>query len=372
MRVLHVINSMRRSGAERHLANLLEPLSALGIENTLVTLVSGNAFEAQVTPWTRRCELALEDRLGALTIPHLAAMAREVDLVHTQLPRSDVFGRAAAALARRPSVTTLQLARYKPSDVDALPLRRRLRTALEKALDRATAVPARRFIAVSAATRDAYVRHVGVDPRLVEVIPNSVDLRAFDRTLRGGRDTLRASVGFEPEEFCVLMIARFERQKAHEVAIRAVAAAAREAPVRLYLAGQGSTEPAMRALAASLSAPITFLGLCPDVLSLLGAADLFLLPSRFEGMPLALIEALAASTPCLCSDIAENRETAGAAAGYFPVDDHEALARSLLQLRADHDRRRALADRGPAQVADYDARRVAARVARVFTEALRP
>ncbi len=371
MRVLHVINSMRRSGAERHLANILEPLAALGVENHLVTLVSGNAFEPQVTPWTSRSEFAVEDRLGPLTIPHLASLAREVDLVHTQLTRSDVFGRAAAALAGRPSVTTLQVARYTPLEADALPLPRRLRTSLEKVIERATMRPSCRFIAVSNAARDAYVRHVHFDPNLIEVIPNSVDLRAFDPSVRDDRDALRAKFGFDPNTFCVVMVARFESQKAHEVAIRAVTAAAREAPVHLYFAGHGSTEASMRALAASISAPVTFLGLCEDVVSLLGAADLFLLPSRFEGMPLALIEALAAGTPSLCSDIPENLETAGPAAEYFPVDDEAALTRSFLQLRANDDHRRDLGERGRVRVADYDARRVAARVARVFTEALR-
>ncbi len=83
-----------------------------------------------------------------------------------------------------------------------------------------------------------------------------------------------------------------------------------------------------------LERAVTLMGHRSDVNSLLAAADIFVFPSRFEGLPGALIEAEAAGLPVVCSDIPNNREVAveGRNAIYFAVNDADQLKDGLVQL----------------------------------------
>jgi glycosyltransferase involved in cell wall biosynthesis len=369
VRILHVIESMQIGGAERHLANLLAPLQALGVENHLAMLWSGHAFDDSVMPFARVHDFALPPRKVLAAMPKLVALAREVDVVHTQLPWADIAGRMAAMAARRPSVTTLQSTWYDQQNTSTFDARVRRRVALVKRLDSWTARTTRRFFAVSEATRRTYVRELALRDGRIEVIPNSVDLQKFDPAAVGDRAAARRELGLG-DEFAVLMLARLVRPKGHVEAIEAVSRI-RERKLRLLIAGTGPDEEGLRALAARLSAPVTFLGARRDAPLLLRAADLFLFPSQYEGLPLALIEAMAMEVPCLCSDIAENRETGGNSVAYVPASNSEAIVVALRALMSDDARRAELARSARASVARFSAARIAERLVHSIDEVLR-
>src|SRR3954468_1831207 len=149
MRILHVIESMGMGGAEQQRANLLEPLSKLGVENHLVTLWSGNAYRERVTPFANVTDLGLPDRRRALpAVPRLARLAREIDGVHTQLPWADIVGRLAAGAAGRPSASTLQSTWYNDVNLRTLARPVRARARAVRWLDSMTARTTRQFFAV--------------------------------------------------------------------------------------------------------------------------------------------------------------------------------------------------------------------------------
>jgi glycosyltransferase involved in cell wall biosynthesis len=355
MRILHVINSLLPSGAERHLANLLGPLAALGVENHLVTFLPGNGFEEQVRRHVRRAALGV----GRANVAAVMRMAREVDVVHTQLHFADVVGRAVAAAARVPSVTTFQSSMWAPENRAHLGMSpwgyhaRRL-------ADGATARLASRCFAVSSKARRAYVDGLRVPAGRVQMITNSVDLAEFDPAGGPSRDEARRALGFAPEEFAVVALARLLPLKALDDAVRAVALAAKVRPVRLVVAGEGPDRARLQAVIDETGAPAALPGRLPAVTAL-KAADLFVLPSRYEGMPLSLLEAMAMGVPALCSDIAETRETGGDAAVYAPVGDPAGYARALLALCDDPARREALARAGVERAREYSADVVARR-----------
>jgi glycosyltransferase involved in cell wall biosynthesis len=135
-------------------------------------------------------------------------------------------------------------------------------------------------------------------------------------------------------------------QKDHASAFRAVAMLPSDKRVRLFVAGAGPDEEKLRALARELNLNVTFLGQRSDVPRLLFASDLFLFPTFFEGMSIALLEALAMGLPCLCSDIAENREVAADCAVYVPPGNPNELAEALKSLIGDEARRAELGRRG--------------------------
>jgi len=370
VRILHVIESMQIGGAERHLANLLAPLQALGIENDVALLWSGQAFDDSVRPYARVHDFGLPPRRVLPAMPRLVALARQADVVHTQLPWADIAGRLAAMAARRTSVTTLQSTWYDRSNTETFDARIRRRIALVKRLDGWTARTTRRFFAVSEATRLTYVRELALPDERIEVIPNSVDLGRFDPAAAGDRAAARRALGLGEDEFAILMLARLVPPKGHAEAIQAVSQI-RDRPLRLLIAGTGPDEQSLRALVTRLDAPVTLLGARKDAPKLLRAADLFLFPSQYEGLPLALIEAMAMEVPCLCSDIPENRETGGTHVAYVPAGDANAIAQAIRALMADAPRRQALAAGGRASVERFSAAKIAERLLRSIEEVLR-
>jgi glycosyltransferase involved in cell wall biosynthesis len=368
---LHVIESMGMGGAERHLANLLAPLHDLGVENHLATLWSESAYSDAVTPFATHHDFALPPRKMLPALPGLLKVARSADVVHTQLPWADIAGRLAAIGAGKPSVTTLQSTWYDEENLATFEPKVRRNVRLVRQLDRWTARSTRRFFAVSAATGRTYEREVGVPRERIQILPNSVDLNRFDPSSLGGRAAARAALGCADGELALAMVARLVPPKGHADAIHAVAALREVLPLRLYVAGTGPEEERLRALAAEKGAPVTFLGACRDIPRLLLACDLFLFPTMIEGMPLALIEAMAMGLPCLCSDIPENREAGGDQVAYSIAGKPDELASALRVLLGDRDRRARLAGGARTRSMRFSSRTVAAELLRSIEDVLR-
>ncbi|MFO0624385.1 MAG: glycosyltransferase family 4 protein [Polyangiales bacterium] len=158
----------------------------------------------------------------------------------------------------------------------------------------------------------------------------------------------------------MVALARLLPLKALDDAVRAVAQVATVRPAQLVVAGEGPDRARLQAVIDETRAPASLPGRLPAV-TVLKAADLFVLPSRYEGMPLSLIEAMAMGVPSLCSDIAETRETGGDAAAYAPVGDPAALGREMLALAGDPARRAALSRAGVARARQFAAEVVARR-----------
>jgi glycosyltransferase involved in cell wall biosynthesis len=118
---------------------------------------------------------------------------------------------------------------------------------------------------------------------------------------------IRAEFGIPADAFVVGHVGRFEKEKKHQFLIDIVAEIAqREPKMYLLLIGDGSlrSEIQQKVIQNGLANRVTFAGLRPDIPQLmLGAIDLFLLPSIYEGLGLVLIEAQAAGLPCVFSDV---------------------------------------------------------------------
>jgi glycosyltransferase involved in cell wall biosynthesis len=180
------------------------------------------------------------------------------------------------------------------------------------------------------------MRRWGIPEEKAVVIPNGVQL--IEPVSEAQRLKIRAEVG--APEGCVLMgmVGNFREGKGHEDLIRALAPVSRkEHPEwHLVLVGDGPKSSPMRKLAIELGLgeKIHFTGRRDDVLSILPALDLFIYPSHSEGMPNALLEAMAAGVPCIASDIPVHRDLldGGAAGRLVPPGNPEELSRALVEL----------------------------------------
>jgi len=151
------------------------------------------------------------------------------------------------------------------------------------------------------------------------------------------RAALRRSWGVPDGALVVGSVGRLAAVKNYGLLVRAVASSGLD--VHLVLAGEGPERPALLAIAHALGiAPrVHLLGHCNDVDRVLGAFDVFVLPSFSEGMSNTLLEAMAAGVPAVASAVGGNGEIVrdGIDGRLFASDDEPALAACLVELCAD-------------------------------------
>jgi glycosyltransferase involved in cell wall biosynthesis len=306
--VLHVLPH-RGGGAETYL-DLLERLPDVRHERATLSSSQSPAAALVSIP---------------LNWPALARGARRSAVVHAH---GDVAATLALPLLRaRPSVWTTHglHALSRASGAGGWAIRAGVRAAVS-----ATAAT----ICCSHAERDELA--ATVEPALhdrLRVVPNGVDLPTGDP---GARQALDLS----PESVVALYLGRLEARKDPFTAVRAATLAADEDPrVLLLVAGDG---PLAAAVWAERGRGVRVLGFRDDPQRLLSAADVFVLPSRREGLSFAVLEAMAHGLAMVVADEPGNREALGGAGIIVPPGDAEALARALVALAADPGRRMAL------------------------------
>lgn len=173
----------------------------------------------------------------------------------------------------------------------------------------------------------------------------------------------------------IMGMGRLHRQKGFDVLLRAFALLVEEFPAwRLRIHGQGGELLSLQALAGELgiAGRVGFPGVAPDSYAALGACPIFALPSRYEGFPNALMEAMASGRGVVAADCATGPSELirhGENGLLVPVDDHQALAMELKRLMADVPLRLHLAAAAREVVKDYDIAAVAARWEEVFRKA---
>ena len=207
-----------------------------------------------------------------------------------------------------------------------------------------------RVVAVGKAVRQALIVNEGIPDKRIEVIYNGIDADQFSGQ-PGDRAAVRRELGLEMSGPVILQVARLDYLKDHATAVRSMARVVLENPsARLLLVGEGPEERSIRAQAEQLGLgpSILFLGLRKDVARLLQAADLFLLSSISEGIPLTVIEAMCARLPVVCTDVGGTGEVIidGQTGFLTPAGDDTALAGAILRLLGDPSLRSRLGENG--------------------------
>src|SRR5262249_24656144 len=259
-------------------------------------------------------------------------------LVHTHLYYANVLGRVAARLAGSPPVvTTLHNPDYTFEATERTLCRAR------KLLDRWTGARNAAVVAVSGAVAEDFRRHMGWTG--IRVIPNGVDLEAF---APGGGDDGAARGEWPGPGLRLLSVGRLHPQKGHGVLLDAMGrTAARGASLSLVIAGEGTLRPVLEEgiRRLGLDGSVRLAGRRGDVRELLRAADVFVFPSLYEAVGIALLEAMASGLPVVASRTGGIPEVVedGASGRLVPPGDAEALAEALAALARDPDERRRLA-----------------------------
>ncbi|NJC82863.1 glycosyltransferase family 4 protein [Planosporangium mesophilum] len=212
-------------------------------------------------------------------------------------------------------------------------------------------------VAPSAAIAQRLHDDLGVPARAVHRIRNGVDLPARVARPHGRYPLAVGAVG------------RLSHEKGIDLFIQAVSTLGRnDARLRVVIAGQGPQRERLERQAGGL--PITLLGQCRDVPALLRGLDLFCLPSRREGLPLALLEAMAHGLPCVATAVGDVPDAVGPDAVVVPPNSVDALATALDRLLDDPELRRDLGRRARLRaLRDFDAERMVTQTVRVLAGA---
>ena len=255
-----------------------------------------------------------------------------VDLVHAHQYTPFFYSAMARFPSRRPPILFTEHGRPFPD----YPRPKRL------AANRVLLGRRDRIVAVGQAVRQALIVNEGIPDRRVEVIYNGIDMTAF--SAGGDRSALRHELDLGPDDLVLLQVARLDPYKDHATALRTIEIVARSRPeARLVLVGEGSEEAKIREMIRErgLAPYVRLLGLRTDVARILPVADLFLLTSITEGIPVTLIEAMASSLPVVGTRVGGMGEVVeeGQTGFLAPSEDESSLADAILRLSVDPDLR---------------------------------
>ncbi len=264
--------------------------------------------------------------------------------IHHVWPAADRYLAALAGAAAVPHLVVTEHIVGQPNSAAQTRLKRR-------ELARAAVVTA-----VSVAVADSLVRDYGVDRARVRVVPNGAD-PPDELAERADARRLREQLGAGPR--CPLWVCagRLEQQKGQDVLLEALAqVAASRLDFVAALAGEGTRRAALeeKTRALGLADRVHFLGQVDELGPLLAAADAVVLPSRWEGLPLVLLEALARGRPVAATSVGGVAEVVadGEQARLVPPEDPRALAAVLQEFHAHPDAALRLGRRGAARVSE--------------------
>lgn len=258
----------------------------------------------------------------------------QVDLVHAHEFTTAVYGAAAARIVGKPYVITMHGAQ---TVLNAW--RRRAALAWAFKGSRAT-------VGVSDDTTMYMERTLKLRPGIVTTVRNGIPVRP------GSGAGVRAELGIEPGEVLFVAVGNLVPRKGHRVLLEALKplAGPDAPPWRLAIAGRGKQKEPLQQLAAELgiAGRVHLLGHRDDIPDLLAAADVFVMPSLWEGLPLAILEAMFAGKPVVASAISGIPEAieSGVQGHLVPAGDAPALSRALRELLVDPSRRTAFGAAG--------------------------
>lgn len=345
MKLVAYTDNVELGGADLSMAHVLERLdpaidvTVLGVSPTIVERIAGVRPTAS-TRVVRRPSSGHDVRSMASHLKAIRELAPNVVHANLSSPWSCQYGIAAAALRRGSRVVAV----YQLAVPPVSKRQRRMKRVTARGIDR--------HVGVGERTSRQVEELIGLPQGSVRTIHNGVPDGHFQPFPHSAPGRLVGAIG------------RIEGQKGFDVLIRALAGIG---GASLVLVGDGSERGALEELARTVGVAdrVVWAGWSDDARSYLGSFDVFVLPSRFEGFPLALLEAMLARSAVVATDVGSVAEAVldGKTGLLVPPEDPAALARAIERLLADGDLRRRLGDQGRRLVLD---RFTAAHMTRAF------
>jgi glycosyltransferase involved in cell wall biosynthesis len=323
-RIVFLCAQLDNGGAERHWAELLPALAQRQVGVRLVALLGGGrALESLKAEGVPVRELGRSGLASASLLPALLAEGRAKPSALVSFGyNAHALGALFARITGTPHVVNWHRQAGWPMnavEANAVRLAGRLGAGA---------------IAVTKAQHPDLLT-LGFHPRAIRTVANGVEPQDPAR-----RAQERARLHMSPDEFVAVLVARLRPEKRIGDFIAAVARANHSNPrIRGIVVGDGPMADELRERAATQAAPVTFVGHDPEPTRYMIAADVAVLASEFEALPISLLEALSCGRACVATDVGGVREIVeGGHNGFLVgVGEPEAMAQALLRLSGDTD-----------------------------------
>jgi glycosyltransferase involved in cell wall biosynthesis len=349
LHVVHLIEALGPGGAERLLYTNLKHFDPEQIRSTVITVYSNanhwlEPIKALGVPVVRLNCNSPRDILKGIRTLRTWLLENKPDLIHSHLWAANLIGRVAGRITKTPVISSVHNPDHEAEawadGAEVSILKRRI----VRALDRWTARAGNKLtIAVSRYVKESANRHLGIPLDAIEVVYNPIDIDLIRTAPSASRAELLRALGLPADSLILLNVARISPQKGLLYALRALPTI-RQRHVSVQLLSIGATtDPAWHAQlqreATQLDVTNHFhlLGARRDVIDFLRACDVFVFPSLYEGLGIALIEAMAAGCACVASSAGPIPEVVsdGEDGLLVPPADPEAIAAAVCRLLDD-------------------------------------
>jgi glycosyltransferase involved in cell wall biosynthesis len=342
-RILFLIRSLERGGAERQLIELLKGLDKTRFDVTLATFYSGGALrsETEVIPGIKVVSLAKGGRwdVGPFLFRLIRlARASRPHIIHGYLDVPNLLAVLAGGVAGAKIVWGMRASNMDLSHYDWLSrLAFRLQCMAGRLAD---------LIIANSTAGKIHGEACGLPSDRLVVIPNGIDTERFQPSFEAGLP-LRRKWGSPGEGALIGLVARLDPTKDHQNFLRAASLVAAEHPTaRFVCVGDGPSEyqRELEALGATLalSERLKWVGPRDDMRAVYNALDVAVLASSSEGFPNVVGEAMACGVPCVVTDVGDAAWVVGESGVVVPPSEPEQLANGITRMLARPDERAAL------------------------------
>lgn len=322
-KILIIINNLGIGGAERLVVDDVNEMLRTGIDVSLITLrpeyQKSFATALKLGPDGFHC-IPFKHFFDILAWVKIfrTIMAFKPDLVITQLWFANTVGRIAATIA-----SVKRIISFEQNVYDTVKTRKMF------FMDWLLQSLSTKIIAVSGAVKESLIRH-NIAEKRIEIVHNSIDLKPYNTIY--DKVSMRESLGIPQESFLFIFVGRLIRQKAVDILLEAFKHLDKDS--YLLIVGEGKEREALEKIA---NGRVVFAGIKNNIPELLYGADCFVLPSRYEGLPLVLVEALARGMAIIVSDFEAAKEiiTHEKNGLIVPRENVEALAQAMIRIHKD-------------------------------------
>jgi glycosyltransferase involved in cell wall biosynthesis len=314
LRVLLTIDDASPGGGQMHVLLLAKYLHGDNFDVEIATAATGWLVDEARKLDLNLHQIEISNQLTWQSYQRIRQLfaAHKFDVVHTHGGTAGFWMRLATiGLKERPTmVHTYHGLHYLHISAGALgAILQLIKSIIFRQIDRFLLAYTDRIICVCQSDYDRAVAVKVAQPAHTSIVYNGIEIEQFATPLVGdslsveNRDTARHRFGFGPSEFIFGNVGRLHKQKGHEFLLHAFTKLNNRA--RLAIVGDGELRYKLIELAEELQINdrVIFLGARTDIYEFLSAIDVFVMPSLWEGQPIALLEALASGKPCIASAV---------------------------------------------------------------------
>ncbi|MBN1376943.1 glycosyltransferase [Candidatus Woesearchaeota archaeon] len=304
--ILILLTSSYGGGAERLVLDQMKYHNRKKFNLYVRTLRKGNLEKEFINTAEKNNvdyeSLDLKSRFSLIGLFRLNSMIRKnkINLVNTSLIEADMYGFFLKLLSHETKFISVRQNKnqFRKNKIFGI-------------LNYVFSLVDKKIVCVSKSVKEFINKYEYIPEKKLDVIFNAVDIKRFENTKKDKK--LRKSFEYKNKKtFLIGLVGRLNKQKGHRYLFRAlnILKDKRYKNIKLLVIGKGELEERLMKLRKDLGLDkeIEFLGFRKDIDKIYKILDLFCLPSDFEGLPLALMEAMASECCCLVSDIPENKE----------------------------------------------------------------